>query len=289
MPAIANNRNMTVIAESSSTRTEWTLIDGGEVVEHAFTIGLNPYFQTRREISHSIRLELPETFFRRRWNHVYYYGAGCSNAEKIKVVESSLVAQFKTPVTVMSDLLGAARGLLVRESGLACILGTGSNSCMYDGQDIQRNVRSLGFILGDEGSGSALGRIFLGDALKGVAPVGLTQEFFDKYQVTVDYIMDAVYSNASANRNLSTYSFFLSEHLDNDYVVSLIDREFTRFFERNVCQYEGYDKLPVAFVGSVATIYSELLLDVAQRYGVHVQKIVRSSMPGLVTYHSAEV
>ncbi|MBR6431790.1 MAG: hypothetical protein IKS64_02970, partial [Muribaculaceae bacterium] len=180
-------------------------------------------------------------------------------------------------------------GLLVREPGLACILGTGSNSCLYDGQDIQRNVRSLGFILGDEGSGSALGRIFLGDALKGVAPANLTQEFFDKFQVTVDDIMDSVYSNASANRNLSTYSFFLSEHLDNDYVVSLIDREFTSFFERNVCQYDSYDKLPVAFVGSVATIYSELLLDVAQRYGVHVQKIVRSSMPGLVTYHSAEV
>lgn len=289
MSIVATNRNMTVIAESSSTRTEWTLIDDNEVVEHAFTVGLNPYFQTRREISHSIRLELPETFFKRRWNHVYYYGAGCSNAEKIKVVESSLVAQFKTPVTVMSDLLGAARGLLVREPGLACILGTGSNSCLYDGQDIQRNVRSLGFILGDEGSGSALGRIFLGDALKGVAPANLTQEFFDKFQVTVDDIMDSVYSNASANRNLSTYSFFLSEHLDNDYVVSLIDREFTRFFERNVCQYDSYDKLPVAFVGSVATIYSELLLDVAQRYGVHVQKIVRSSMPGLVTYHSAEV
>ena len=289
MSIVATNRNMTVIAESSSTRTEWTLIDDNEVVEHAFTVGLNPYFQTRREISHSIRLELPETFFKRRWNHVYYYGAGCSNAEKIKVVESSLVAQFKTPVTVMSDLLGAARGLLVREPGLACILGTGSNSCLYDGQDIQRNVRSLGFILGDEGSGSALGRIFLGDALKGVAPANLTQEFFDKFQVTVDDIMDSVYSNASANRNLSTYSFFLSEHLDNDYVVSLIDREFTSFFERNVCQYDSYDKLPVAFVGSVATIYSELLLDVAQRYGVHVQKIVRSSMPGLVTYHSAEV
>ena len=288
MPSIVNNRNLTVIAESSSTRTEWTLVDGGEVVEHAFTIGLNPYFQTRREISHSIRLELPETFFKRRWNHVFYYGAGCSNAEKIKVVESSLVAQFKTPVTVMSDLLGAARGLLVHEPGLACILGTGSNSCLYDGEDIQRNVRSLGFILGDEGSGSALGRIFLGDALKGVAPANLTQAFFEKFQVTVDDIMDSVYSNASANRNLSTYSFFLSEHLDNDYVVSLIDREFTRFFERNVCQYDAYDKLPVAFVGSVATIYSELLLDVAQRYGVHVQKIVRSSMPGLVTYHSTK-
>ena len=258
----------------------------GAIIEHAETVGLNPYFLSRREISHNVRLELPEAFFKRRWNHVYFYGAGCSNPEKNKIVESSLVAQFKTPVTVMSDLLGAARGLLVHEPGLACILGTGSNSCLFDGQDIVRNVRSLGFILGDEGSGAALGRIFLGDVLKGLAPRELSEAFFSKFKVTPDVIMDAVYNNASANRNLREYSFFLSEHLDHEYVVSLIDREFSRFFERNLCQYADYDRLPVAFVGTVASTYSELLLDVAGRYGVHIQKIVRNSMPGLVTYHT---
>lgn len=277
---------MTVIGESSSTRTEWVLVDDGVVVEHAITIGLNPYFLSRREISHSIRLELPEAFFKRRWTHVYFYGAGCSNPEKNKTVESSLVAQFKTPVTVMSDLLGAARGLLVHERGLACILGTGSNSCLYDGQDIVRNVRSLGFILGDEGSGSALGRILLGDVLKGLAPKELSEAFFDKFKATADDIMDAVYNNARANRNLREYSSFLSEHLDHEYVVSLIDREFSRFFERNLCQYASYDRLPVAFVGTVASTYSEILLEVASRYGVRIQKIVRNSMPGLVTYHT---
>lgn len=280
------NNNPTVIAESSSTRTEWTLVNGNEIVEHAFTAGLNPFFQTRREISHIIRLELPDTFFKRRWNHVYYYGAGCSNPEKNKMVEASLVAQFKTPVTVMSDLMGAARGLLIHQRGLACILGIGSNSCLYDGDNIVRNVRPLGFILGDEGSGSALGRLFLGDALKGLAPADLVETFFDQYQVTPDEILDAVYNNAAANRNLCTYSFFLSEHLANEYVRNLINREFDRFFVRNLCQYEDYDKLPVAFVGPVATAYSELLLDAAARHGVHVQKIVRNSMPGLVTYHA---
>lgn len=283
---MASSKETFVIAESSSTRTEWSLVEGDQVVEHAFTIGLNPFFQTRREISHSVRLELPEQFFKRRWRTVFFYGAGCSNVEKSKIVEASLVAQFKTPVTVMSDLLGAARGLLIRDRGLACILGTGSNSCLYNGTDIVRNVRSLGFILGDEGSGAALGRMFLGDALKNVAPRELTEAFFEKFRLTVDEVMDAVYSNASANRNLSTYSFFLSEHLDNDYVVDLITREFDRFFVRNVCQYPEHKTLPVCFVGSVATTYSEILLDVASRHGVQVRKIVRSSMPGLVTYHT---
>lgn len=277
-----------VIVESSSTRTEWSLVQGDEVLEHDFTQGLNPFFMTRRDISHIIRLELPKAFFKRRWNQVYFYGAGCSNPEKIKIVESSLVAQFKTPVQVMSDLMGAARGLLVHEPGLACILGTGSNSCLYDGKEITKNVRSLGFILGDEGSGAALGRLFLGDAMKGIAPRGLVDDFLEKFKVTVDDVMDAVYNNAYANRNLSTYAFFLADYLNNEYVHDLIFNEFVRFFERNVCRYDDYQKYPLAFVGSVATKFSDILLEVAARFEVVVQKIVRQSMPGLVTFHASE-
>ena len=279
---------MKIIADSSSTRTEWMLVEGTEVKEHAFTVGLNPFFQTRREISHSIRLELPHQFFKRRWEHVHYYGAGCSSPEKNMIVEASLVAQFKTPVTIESDLVGAARGLLVHEPGLACILGTGSNSCFYDGTKIVKNVRPLGFILGDEGSGNALGRIFLGDVLKELAPKHLSEEFFAKYRVTPDDIMNDVYNNTYANRNLSTYSRFLSEHLDDEYVHNLIFNEISRFFERNILQYENYKDFPVCFVGAVACLYSEILLAVAAKYGATIKKIVNNSLPGLITYHSTD-
>ena len=282
---MVKGQNITLIAESSTTRTEWALIDSGEVLAHAFTSGLNPFFMTRREISHSIRLELPPEFFKLRWSHLYFYGAGCSGPEKNKIIESSLVAQFKTPVTVMSDLLGAARGLLVRGPGLACILGTGSNSCFYDGNQIVKNVPALGFILGDEGSGAALGRVFLGDALKGLAPKELTEAFFDKYKVTRAEVLDAVLNNPAATRNLRAYSFFLSEHLDSAYVHDMIAHEFRRFFERNVSQYD-YKNYPVNFVGSIATTYSEILLEVANDFGATVRKILLSSMPGLVAYHS---
>ena len=161
---------MKIIADSSASRTEWVLVDGNTVVEHAFTKGLNPFFQSRRDISHSIRLELPEAFLKKRWEHIYFYGAGCANTDKKKIVEASLVAQFKTPVTVESDLLGAARGLLINEPGIACILGSGSNSCYYDGKQIVKNVRSLGFVLGDEGSASYIGKRFVSDCLKDIAP-----------------------------------------------------------------------------------------------------------------------
>ena len=274
-----------VIAESSSTGSEWSLVDGNNVVAHAIISSINPYFQTRREISHIIRLELPREFFKRRWDKVLFYGAGCSTSERKKMVELSLVAQFKTPVIVESDLVGAAHGLLQHDAGLACILSTGSNSCFYDGERITKSVTSGGFILGDEGSGSAMGRLFLSDVLKDLAPRELIEEFYAVNKTNAAGIMDAVYNNPHANHNLHDYSFFLADHLDNEYAYNLVSNEIKHFFERNLCQYD-YKDYPVCFVGSVATRYSEILLQVAYSYNVNVKKIVSDSMPGLVAYHS---
>ncbi len=255
------------------------------MVAHAIISGINPYFQTRREISHIIRLELPREFFKRRWDKVLFYGAGCSTPERNKIVESSLVAQFKTPVTVESDLVGAAHGLLQREAGLACILGAGSNSCFYDGEKITKSVTAGGFILGDEGSGSSIGRLFLSDVLKDLAPRELSEEFLAANKATKATLMDAVYNNPHANNNLHDYSFFLADHLDNEYARTLVTNEIKRFFDRNLCQYD-YKDYPVCFVGTIATRYSELLLQVAYSYNMNVKKIVSESMPGLVAYHS---
>lgn len=279
---------MIIIGESSSTRTEWALVDGDRIVEHAFTTGLNPYFQTRREISHSIRLELPEVFFRRRWNHVYFYCAGCTSKEKKKIMESSLVTQFKTPVTVESDLLGAARGLLVRKAGLACILGTGSNSCLYNGSEIIKTVAPLGFILGDEGSGAYLGKLMIADMLKGIAPHDLTQAFFEKYMVAPNQLMDQIYTNSMPSRTLSTYSYFLQEHMDEPYVYRLIYSSFMNFFTRNIAFYD-YRHQPLCFVGSTCVAYRDILERAAKDFGVTIEKIIRYSMPGLFEYHAGEL
>lgn len=278
---------MKLIAESSTTRTDWALVEGAEIVEHAYTTGLNPYFQSRREISHSIRLELPEVFFRRKLEHVYFYGAGCANTEKCKIMESSLVAQFKTPVTVESDLLGAARGLLVRESGLACILSTGSNSCLYNGLEIEKTVAPLGFILGDEGSGAYMGKRMIADMLKGLAPRDLTEAFFEKNNVTPNMLLDEVYSNKLPSKLLSQYSVFLRENLDNSYCYRLVYNAFMEFFTRNIISYD-YTGIPLSFVGSVCVMYQPILLKVASDFGAQIKKIIRNSMPGLVAYHSEE-
>ena len=276
---------MKIIAESSSTRTEWSLIEDGQVVEHAFTMGLNPYFMSRREISHTVRLELPDVFFKRRWEHVYFYGAGCANKEKNKIMESSLVAQFKTPVTIESDLLGAARGLLVRRHGLACILGTGSNSCFYDGNEIVKNVKPLGYILGDEGSNAYMGKHFIADVLKELAPKELISAFYDKYQLSLNTLMDQVYTNSLPNRSLAQYAFFLREHLDSEYVYSLVYNSLMQFFKRNISQYD-YEQNPICFVGSTCVMYEDVLRRVAADFGATIEKIRKYSMPGLVEYHS---
>lgn len=278
---------MKIIADSSSTRTEWVIADGDQVVEHAFTTGMNPFFQSRRELSHCIRLELPEAFFRRRWDHVYYYGAGCANREKNKIMESSLVAQFRTTVTVESDLLGAARGLLVHNSGLACILGTGSNSCMYNGHEIVESIPSLGYILGDEGSGAYMGKQLVADILKDIAPTDVIRAFYERHMMTSNMLMDEVYSNPMPQRALAKYATFLAEHLDNAYVYQLVYNAFMRFFTRNVAAYD-YRNVPVSFVGSTAVLFSSVLERAASDFGISIERIIQYSMPGLVKFHAKD-
>lgn len=276
---------MKVIADSSATRTEWVLVDGDKIVEHVRTVGLNPYLQTRREISHSVRLGLPDAFFKRRWEHVFFYGFGCGSPERAKMMESSLVAQFRTPVTVLPDIVGAARGLLIDEPGLACILGTGSNSCLYDGEEITHNVPSLGYILGDEGSGASIGKSFLGDCLKGIAPTRVRERFFDMCSDTPENIMDAVNSDPMPNRTLSEFASYLSSMIDDPYVYQLVYSCIMKFFTRNIAGYGKID-VPVSFVGSVACSYSDIVHKIADSFGLTIDKIERSSMPGLVKYHS---
>ncbi|MGN0309903.1 MAG: hypothetical protein ACI4C3_04870 [Bacteroides sp.] len=276
---------MKLIVESGSTRTEWALVEDQQLVQHAFTEGLNPYFQTRREISRSVRLGLPEVFFKKKLEQVHYYGAGCNSLEKRNTLGASLVAQFKTPIQVESDLLAAARGLFKTEAGIACILGTGSNSCFYNGKIIVKNVRSGGYILGDEGSGAVIGMKFLSDVLKGLSPAGVTSDFFDKFRTTPNDIMESVYNRPFPNRYLASVAYFLADYMTVDYVASLVTNSFFDFFRRNIRQYD-YQSYPTRFVGSLAYRYADPLRDVAKEFGVTVDKIEETAMKGLIDFHS---
>lgn len=276
---------MKLIAEGGSTRTEWALVENQQIVHQAFTEGLNPYFQTRREISRCVRLGLPEIFFKRKLEQVFYYGAGCTSHEKKNIMGASLVAQFKTPIQVESDLLAAARGLFKTEAGIACILGTGSNSCFYNGKIIAKNVRAGGYILGDEGSGSAIGKCFLGDLLKGLAPNVLMSDYCDKFHLTPNDVMESVYNRPFPNRFLSEAAYFLADYMDTEYVHNLLTVNLRNFFYRNIRQYD-YGNYPIRFVGRMAHTYAETLKEVAKEFGCKMDMIAETPMNGLVEFHS---
>lgn len=279
---------MILIGESSSSKTEWCITSRfeNEIIEHCITDGINPYLQTRKQISHIIRLQLPPEFFKIKCSTIYFYSAGCANDEKKGIVKASLESQFRTPSVIESDLVGAARALFHDEAGIACILGTGSNSCFYDGEKIVKNIKPLGFILGDEGSGASMGKSFLADCLKGLAPVELVEPFYDLYKIDENEILNFIYNQQSPQKLLYTLSYFLSEHLEHEYVYDLVKSNIRLFFERNIMQYDA-SSYPIRFVGAVAVMYSTILREVAGEYGLEIDKIVGKSMKGLIEYHKS--
>ena len=184
--------------------------------------------------------------------------------------------------------LAAARGLFKCEAGIACILGTGSNSCFYDGKIIVKNVKAGGYILGDEGSGAVLGKMFLSDVLKGLAPKDVTADFFEKFRISPNEVMESVYNRPFPNRFLSTISYFLADYTNDDYVFELITGNLRNFFTRNVCQYD-YKNYPIRFVGSLAYSYAAILREVAREFDIELEIIEETPMNGLIEFHSLNI
>lgn len=276
---------MILIADSGSTKTDWCLVDNGVLVKQIFTKGTNPFFQTEDEISAEVSENLLPYLNTAKVDAVWFYGAGCAFPEKNEIVRAAIARHLDVPIEVGSDLLGAARGLCGRQPGIACILGTGSNSCFYDGKEIVSNVSPLGFILGDEGSGAVLGKMLVGDVLKNQLPAALKEEFLSRYELTPAIILERVYKKPFPNRFLASLSPFLVEHLDVPEIHTLVLNGFKAFFDRNVKQYD-YKQYPVHLIGSLAYYYRSVLQEAAEQTGVRLGTIKQSPMEGLISYHS---
>ena len=278
---------MILIADSGSTKVDWSVVDNGKLVKRAFTKGINPFFQSEEEISDEIEKTLILQLDTQDFDAVYFYGAGCT-FDKVDVVKRAIQKNIKVKneIEVSTDMLAAARGLCGHLPGIACIMGTGSNSCYYDGKNIVDNVSPLGFILGDEGSGAVLGKLFVSDLLKNQLTLGLKEKFLAQFNLTVGDIIDRVYRKPFPNRFLATFSPFISEHLDDPGVRMLVMNSFKSFLKRNVMQYKNHDKLPIHFVGSVAFHYQDLLKEAVEAMNMKLGKIIQSPMEGLIKYHS---
>ena len=277
---------MILIADSGSTKTEWSLADKGRPIRNFLTAGMNPYFQSCEEIKREVERSLLPVVRNYPIDAVWFYGAGCATTEKKHLIGEALSALKVDEVEVQSDLSGAARALCRRQPGVACILGTGSNSCLYDGEKIVANVSPLGYILGDEGSGAVLGKLLVGDCLKKQLPERLIDKFMNQYKLTASDILERVYKQPFPNRYLAGLSRFLIENIDEPAIYDLVYRSFRTFFIRNVMLYEGFEAYPVYFTGSVAFYYRQVLREAARSLSIGVQGIEQSPMRGLLMYHA---
>ncbi|MBR5846274.1 MAG: ATPase [Bacteroidaceae bacterium] len=283
---------MILIADSGSTKTDWCLCKKGAIVANIQTQGINPYHQSEEAIEEVLREELlPKLAHDSKQapnnpSSIVFYGAGCANETACNRIKEAIYKVLGiTNATIHSDLLGAARALCGHEEGIACVLGTGSNSCLFNGTDIIANTPPLGYILGDEGSSAVLGRRLVGDCLKNQLPEAIRDEFLAEYQLTQEIILEKVYRQPLANRFLASLTPFLSKHKEVPEVHKLLVDSFVDFFVRNVKQYRR-PWLPIHFVGSIANAFATELKEAAESLGMELGTIMQSPMEGLVRYHS---
>ncbi|MGZ4035748.1 MAG: hypothetical protein ACXVPU_18910 [Bacteroidia bacterium] len=280
---------MILIADCGSTKTDWRLIDDTKRIHRFNTQGFNPYFLSSVEISQIIKSELlpelpaniPEQPF-----SIFFYGAGCGVSSKNEIVRAALKQNFPwATIEVNNDLLGAARAMCGKKPGIAAILGTGSNTCYYDGNTIVENRASLGYLLGDEGSGAHISKIFIQAYLNKEMPQFMADRFYNRFKLSLDEILDALYRHPMPNRFLASFSKFINDNLKEQYVANLVAGCFEQFFDTHICKYEKHKNLSLNCVGSVAFNYGDLLRTVAADKGVTIDKISPTPFPGLALYH----
>ena len=297
---------MILIADSGSTKTDWALLHSPyptrwDVVANFQTQGITPIHQTPDVIRQILGQELVSqlsSFSRAALVNskaletpllsqieVYFYGSGCTPSH-VPQMKQTLAQVFPAnKIEVYSDLIASARALCQHEAGIACILGTGSNSCLYDGEQIVQNTPALGYILGDEGGGSVLGRMFMNAIFKNPAFADIRDHYLKEQKLTQTDIIQKVYRESMGNRFLATTSLYIEQHLDNPLLRQLVIDNFHTFFRNNVKPYNRTD-LPVGVVGSMAFHYRDQLEEAARMEGFTLGQIMKSPMEGLVTYYS---
>lgn len=280
---------MILIADSGGSKTDWRLIDNSGAVNQANAPGFNPYYQPIDDLKKSVQeLVLPK--INEEVNKIFFYGAGVSSVKNQLTIKSAFLEFFPgAHIEIGWDLLAAARALCGHEPGIACIMGTGSNSCLYDGNKIIGNVANLGWILADEGSGANIGRKFLVDYLREVMPENLRNQFGERYPLSREEFLEKVYQQERPSAFLASFTKFIFQHLKEPYCYQLIYDSFAEFYENNVMKYDNYKNLKVHFTGSIAFYFSDILRQVANDKGITVKNILEGPIAGLTLYHKKDI
>lgn len=276
---------MILIADSGSTKTTWcTLEKETGKTEFIQTAGINPFYQNEETIVEALEKEfkLPH----KQFEAIYFYSAGCTNPEISQVAGNSLSQFFESQlISVESDLMAAAHALCGDTEGIACILGTGSNSCHYKDGKVVENVSPLGFILGDEGSGAVIGKKFLADVLKNQLPEKIKKKFLESYNTSAPEILNSIYKKPFPNRYAAQFTRFIAQNIDEPALQELVADAFDQFLTRNVLQYNHATTLPIHFTGSIAFYFKEILQQTLTKRNLKMGDIIKDPMPGLIEYH----
>jgi len=278
---------MIIIADGGSTKTNWCLLnDAGQKI-YFNTEGYNPYFVSTEYIVESLFKDLPSDLDLDKVTEVNYYGAGCSTDDKLKIVSDAMANVFtNASIYIGHDLLAAARALLGLDTGFAAILGTGTNTGLYDGKEISLNIDSAAYILGDEGSGCYIGKKLLTDYLRGYMPDVVRERFWETYKLTPEQVTDQIYTKPLANRFCASFSKFVYDNnVHAEYSRRIVKTSFVDFFENLVSHYPNYKDYTFNCIGSVGYNFRNVLEETAIEYGMKVGKIIRSPIDELVRYH----
>ncbi|MES2851248.1 MAG: N-acetylglucosamine kinase [Bacteroidota bacterium] len=275
-----------LIADSGSTKAEWCLLEGKKK-KTIITQGISPYFLTTAQITALLEKELKPKVKNSLPSEIYYYGTGCSNPANVKSIKAALQNVFgKIKITVDHDLMGAARALCGNGKGVACILGTGSNSCYFNGRRIVKNSPGLGFILGDEGSGAYLGRKVVQHFLYNTFDPDLMDRFNAKYNTNAVEILEAVYKGPLPNRYLAGFTGFLVENRGHYMIENIIEDSFNEFFFNHLYKYKESWTHPIHFIGSVAFGFKDVLKQMCNNYELQLGRVLKQPMDGLIKFHS---
>ncbi len=278
---------MIIIADGGSTKCDWAVVDAtkGEIVERFKSEGINPFAVSIEKIREVLHAHFAPVASKYEISNIFFYGSGCvfATVDKVKALLAEIVPEAE--IFVDTDLDGAVNACCPDGNGIACIIGTGSSSAQHEGGIRTKQVPALGYLLGDEGSGTVMGRLILSDFLKGVMPSHLAAAFAEEYGVTQAEALERAYHQPAANRYFGSFAPFLSKHLQEPYIQAFVKENLRRFVVRNICQYRT-DLYPANFVGSIASVFEPILSEVLAEEGVRKGIIVSSPMELLVKYHS---
>lgn len=277
---------MMLIVDSGSTSSEWLFVGPSGEVKRYMSPGFNPYYFKDDNYLKDLEKDTSDDVNFSDVKLIYFYGSGCSTDENCTIVKNSLLRFFPhADIHLHHDLYGSAIALFGNNSGIACILGTGSNSCLWDGNEIVENVPSLGYLLADEGSGTYLGKLILTDILLGKAPKELSEQFHQNYDMDFSKALDKMYKEPNPNKFFSSISKFASANISHPWIEEKIKQNFNDFIVEQVSQYTDYKGYEISFIGSVAHSFEAILREVFSANGLNVDRIIKSPTDALLNFH----